>query len=170
MPDDIPAFPPRSRLFAADAIDLRVAGRLAARRRALGLDASVLDTVLGFREGSVARFEACVSRIGCAQLYRLAHVLDVDIDWFFADDATIDPSSAVQAPVDDAETSKAAMQARRFLSLVMRLDLTVQAEVGAMVKAIADTFARGEDAAAMAHRPSARRGCEQDMQPPHYPG
>lgn len=167
MPDDTPAFPPRSRLFSADAIDLRVAGRLAARRRALGLDASVLDTVLDFREGTVARFEACASRIGCAQLYRLADVLDVDIDWFFADEAATDPGGSAQAPgVDDG---KAAMQVRRFLSLVVRLDRSVQAEVAAMVKAIADSFARGEDAAAVSPRLAARRPRERDLQPPHHP-
>ena len=86
----------------------------------------MLDTVLDFREGTVGRLEACVSRIGCAQLYRLAHVLDVDIDWFFADDATIDPGSGAQDPGDDAEAGKAAMQARRFLSLFVRLDRGVQ--------------------------------------------
>ena len=154
MPDDTPAFLPRSRLFSADAIDLRVAARLSARRRALGLDASLLDTILGFREGTVARFEACASRIGSAQLYRLAQVLDVDIDWFFAQ-GPIDRGDGAPQPFDEGDAGKEVVQARRFLSLVARLDRGVQLEVGAMVRAIACSTHRGEDPVAQPAEPAA---------------
>jgi transcriptional regulator with XRE-family HTH domain len=167
VPDDTPALPPRSRLFAADTIDLRVAARLSARRGVLGLDASLLDTILHFREGTVARFEACASRIGASQLYRLAHVLDVDIDWLFADDAAIDQSDAELHPLAGDKDGKEAVQARRFLSLVAQLDRGVQLEIGAIVKAIANSTRRDEPAATPRPEPAApRRSAKKAQLPP----
>jgi hypothetical protein len=166
VPDENPGFPPRSRLFAADAIDLRVAGRLSARRRALGLDASLLDTVLDFREGTVARFEACTSRIGPSQLYRLVRVLDVDIDWFFAEDAVIDQSDGQLKLFDGGDNGKDVVQARRFLSLVVRLDRGVQLEMGTMVKAIANSTRRDDKGATAPPPEPAAPGSEKHPRPP----
>lgn len=134
--------PPRSRLFAADPIDLRVCARLAARRRALRLDAGLLDLVLGLREGTIERLEAGESRIGSAHLYRLAHALEVSIDWFFAEEteAPAAEKGALQAhPLASPGDPDEAAQARRFLAFYDRLpDACVRAEISAIVRALAE--------------------------------
>lgn len=70
-----------------DAIDLRVASRLRHRRRELRLDPRMLDIVIDEPPGTVERFEAAERRVTAAHLFRLAQALNVDIAYFFAEDA-----------------------------------------------------------------------------------
>jgi transcriptional regulator with XRE-family HTH domain len=76
--------PPNQRL---DAIDLRVASRLRQRRRELQVDPRMLDIVIGEPAGTVARLEAGERRISAAHLFRLGQALNVDVPYFFAEDA-----------------------------------------------------------------------------------
>ena len=69
MPDSHDTLP---ELLSGDPISRRVCRRLAARRRALGLEAALLDLILGLREGTVQRLESGRGRIGPAYLLRLA--------------------------------------------------------------------------------------------------
>lgn len=84
-----------------DAIDLRVASRLRYRRRELQLDPRMLDIVIGEPTGTVERFETAERRIAAVHLFRLGQALNVDISYFFAQDAC---EGAVQGTrADEAE-------------------------------------------------------------------
>ncbi|HYN38398.1 MAG TPA: helix-turn-helix transcriptional regulator [Rhodospirillales bacterium] len=117
-----------------DAVALRVRARLVAARRAAGLEPELLDAVCGLREGTVARLEAGLSRIAPVHLFRLAAVFDVDVDWFFADDARL-PSLA-PLPTDHP-AAPSVEEARRFLAAFARLaDGPVRAEIRELVGAL----------------------------------
>jgi transcriptional regulator with XRE-family HTH domain len=77
--------PHRSRPL--DAIDLRVALRLRNRRRELQVDPAILDIVIGEPAGTVARFEAAERRIPASILFRLGEALNVDVPYFFVEEA-----------------------------------------------------------------------------------
>ncbi|MBK8173955.1 MAG: helix-turn-helix transcriptional regulator [Rhodospirillales bacterium] len=140
MPDDYKASPRRTRLFAADPMDRQVASRLAARRRVLHLDSELIDLVLGFRAGTTARLETGESRIGPSHIFRLAAILDVDVEWFFADEAD-EHRPHRQRPTLQASPDDVA-QARRFLAHFARLrDHTVRDEIRELVQALADRAA-----------------------------
>ena len=81
-----------------DAIDLRVASRLRHRRRELRLDPRMLDIVIGEPAGTVERFETAERRIVAAHLFRLGQALNVDISYFFAEDASEDADEAEDPP------------------------------------------------------------------------
>lgn len=71
-----------------DAIDLRVASRLRNRRRELQVDPATLDIVIGEPVGTVAQFEEAKRRIPAAHLFRLGQALNVDVPYFFVEDAS----------------------------------------------------------------------------------
>ncbi|MGE5778365.1 MAG: helix-turn-helix domain-containing protein [Hyphomicrobiales bacterium] len=94
---------PRTKAFAADAIDRRVSARLAARRRQLGIDRGLLDLTLEVSDGTVERLETGRARIAPSHLFRLADILNVSVDWFFADaDAEAPPAEPLFSS-DNAE-------------------------------------------------------------------
>ena len=84
-----------------DAIDLQVASRLRQRRRELQLDPRVLDIVIGEPAGTVERFETAERRIAAVHLFRLGQALNVDISYFFSEDAC--EGAAQGARADEAE-------------------------------------------------------------------
>ena len=102
MPHDR-ALLPRTKVFVADAIDCRVAARLAARRRRLGIDRGLLDLLLDVRDGTVERLETGRSRIAPSCLFRLANILDVSVDWFFDEAASEAPPAE---PVSSARSAE----------------------------------------------------------------
>jgi transcriptional regulator with XRE-family HTH domain len=85
-----------------DAIDLRVASRLRQRRRDLQLDPRMLDIVIGEAPGTIERFEKAERRIAAAQLFRLGQALDVDISYFFTQDACESAAQEADARADEA--------------------------------------------------------------------
>ena len=115
MPHDRALFP-RTKVFVADAIDRRVSARLAARRRAVGIDRALLDLLLDARAGTVERLETGRSRIGPRRLFQLARLLDVPMGWFF-DEARSE--TALADPV--ARCGERRAEARRFLALYARI-------------------------------------------------
>lgn len=133
--------------FTADPIDRRVAARLSARRRALGLSPALLDMILGLRDGTVERFEAGESRISASHLYRLAHVFDVKVDWFFTEPESSEsrsPGSTSTSRKHDSKRRHAgeAAEARRFLHFFTHLhNPAVRRNVREIVKAIAESDA-----------------------------
>ncbi len=132
---------PRTKLFAADPIDLRVAARLSARRRALGLSPALLDMILGLRDGTIERLESGESRISASHLFHLAHVFEVNIDWFFAEpEASGTGDVAQQQQQQQQQEPSEAMEARRFLNFFSRLsNPAVSRQVRDIVKAIAES-------------------------------
>jgi transcriptional regulator with XRE-family HTH domain len=131
---------PRTRVFVADAIDLRVAARLAARRRMLGIERDLLDLLLDARDGTVERLESGRSRISPGRLFRLADILDVPIGWFF-DEAEAEAPSA-QPPFSGVCAERQA-EALRFVALYARVaDPRVRAEIREMVRSLAVASSR----------------------------
>jgi transcriptional regulator with XRE-family HTH domain len=125
--------PSRTKLFAADRIDRRVAGRIAARRQELGITSALLDLLLGARDGTVKRLETGRSRITPGHLLGLASILDVSVDWFFAEW----PAASPPPPLACSDIGKAA-QVRRFAALFLRIaDPKVRSEIRQMVRSIA---------------------------------
>ena len=86
-----------------DAIDLRVASRLRHRRRELRLDPRMLDIVIDEPPGTVERFEAAERRVTAAHLFRLAQALNVDIPYFFAEDACERAAQDASKRADEAK-------------------------------------------------------------------
>ena len=138
---------PRTKLFAADPVDRRVAGRISARRRALGLTPSLLDMILGLRDGTVERLESGESRIAPTHLYHLAHVFEVNIDWFFTEPECASEDED-EDETDEPDGDEEANEARRFLNFFSRLsNPAVSRHVREMVKAIAESDAWSDQAA-----------------------
>jgi transcriptional regulator with XRE-family HTH domain len=86
-----------------DAIDLRVASRLRHRRRELRLDPRMLDIVIGEPAGTVERFEAAERRLTAAHLFRLGQALNVDIPYFFVEDAREGAAQDASERADEVE-------------------------------------------------------------------
>jgi transcriptional regulator with XRE-family HTH domain len=112
MPSDPPSPPAQ-----ADPLDRRIAERLRARRLELGVDPSLLDAALDLRPGSVHRFEGGRRPIPASILYRLARMLDADLDAFFRDQ---EPVAAV--PPAEPTAPDPAAAARRLLEVYRQLD------------------------------------------------
>lgn len=84
----------------------RVLGeRLGRRRRALGLDVASLESAIGARTGALAAIEQGRGELSASELYGLAAVLDVSVDYFFARAApTKEMKAARKAGIVDEET------------------------------------------------------------------
>ena len=126
---------PRTKVFVADAIDVRVSARLAARRREVGIDRGLLDLLLDVRDGTVERLETGRSRIAPSRLFRLARILEVPIDWFFDEAQSESPPAE---PVSSRDGAERQAEARRFLALYARIaDQNARAEIREMVRSLA---------------------------------
>jgi len=66
-------------------IERHIGGRLAGRRRQLGLSARALDLALKVSPGGTARFEKGERSLSAAQLLALTDILGVPLDYFFED-------------------------------------------------------------------------------------
>lgn len=83
----------------------RVLGeRLGRRRRALGLDVASLESAIGARRGTLAAVERGRGELLASELYSLAAVLDVSVDYFFERAAlTKETKAARKAGIGDEE-------------------------------------------------------------------
>lgn len=125
-----------------DAVALRVRTRLAAGRRALGLEPELLDVVCGLRRGTIARLEAGQSRVTPLHLYRLATVLDVEIDWFFADT----PSAPPRAPVAVPASRPGYNEMEQFLAVFAHLgNGRIRTEIRGLLQAVANRACGNHD-------------------------
>lgn len=123
-------------LVKDDAIATRVRLRLAFRRRALGLAPELLDVVCGLRRGTIARLESGKSRVTALHLFRLAAVLDVGIDWFFA---TAEPLPRHPELSAAAQQGPGYDEMRQFLEVFVHLDSRrIRAEIRGLIDAVAD--------------------------------
>lgn len=120
----------------SDGLDDRIALRLRQRRRELALDPRILDIVIGESQGTVAKFEAGVRRIGPAQLFRLCEALDVSIEYFFDEHATVDGSEPEEAPEPDPHMLTEAERFTRTFALLP--DRRVRRRLLNLIKTIAD--------------------------------
>ena len=72
----------KSQLHPAKALARHLGGRLARRRRELGMTAADLDKSISVPAGSVSRLEAEAKRMDAVQLYTLSRALDVPMMYF----------------------------------------------------------------------------------------
>ena len=67
----------------AERVDVHLGRRLRARRRALGLTQDDVGRALDVRFQQIQKYEAGLSRMSAACLWRLSTLLDVNIRYFF---------------------------------------------------------------------------------------
>jgi transcriptional regulator with XRE-family HTH domain len=134
-----------------DAIDRRIAGRLRLRRVQLKIQPAAVEMAVGLRSGALKRFEGAVRPIPASLLFRLATLLEVDVDYFFAADAAAEarapqPPSPESAAADGAQRDLA--EARRFLAFYTHLqDGEVRRQVRELVRSIAGGSGAGSSGA-----------------------
>lgn len=106
-----------SGLPKAKALDRHLGGRLARRRRELGMTASELDGAISAPPGSVSRLEAGAKRMDAAQLYTLSRALDVPVMYFF-EKAPV----ALLSDPGDAPGPETVEEAKRFIKAYFKID------------------------------------------------
>lgn len=66
-------------------VDVYVGARIKARRRMLNLSQEELSQKLGLTFQQIQKYERAVNRVGASRLWDISRVLDVSMDFFFAD-------------------------------------------------------------------------------------
>ncbi len=66
-------------------IDVHVGSRVRLRRTLLGMSQTQLGEKLGITFQQIQKYERGVNRISASRLYRLSHILDVPVSFFFDD-------------------------------------------------------------------------------------
>ncbi|MCH8347787.1 MAG: helix-turn-helix transcriptional regulator [Proteobacteria bacterium] len=68
-----------------DPIDIHVGSRVRVRRTLLGMSQEKLGNALGLTFQQIQKYERGANRIGSSRLYKLSHILDVPVGYFFED-------------------------------------------------------------------------------------
>ena len=106
-----------SQLHPAKALARHLGGRLARRRRELGMTAPDLDWAISAPVGSVSRLEAGAKRMTAAQLYALSRALDVPVMYFFENSPVAPPSGPGDSP-----KSETVEEAERLIDAYYKID------------------------------------------------
>ena len=123
----------KSQLHPAKALARHLGGRLALRRRELGMTAADLDKSISVPAGSVSRLEAEAKRMDAVQLYTLSRALDVPMMYFFENSPVSLPSDLGHAP--RPETVEEAV---RFIDAYFKIDdPKVRRDILGLLKAVA---------------------------------
>jgi len=136
MPDDsIRPHPPQpSRI---DGMDLHVAARLKQRRLQLQIEPQLLDVAISERSGTIERVERGKKRLAASQLYKLAVVLGVSVQYFFNNDVQgddPDDHKVTELPTTD---QKALMDAKRFARALARIPSpAIRRMIGDLLKSL----------------------------------
>src|SRR6266851_4174111 len=75
-------------------VDVHVGSRVRLRRTLLGLSQEKLGEAIGLTFQQVQKYERGANRIGASRLHELGTVLDVPVEFFFAD---LDPAKLLPA-------------------------------------------------------------------------
>ena len=115
-------------------LERHIGGRLAGRRRQLGLSARALDLALTVSPGSTARFEKGERSLSAAQLLALTDVLGVPLEYFFEGSRAFSPPSP--KPNDDVPTPEMIREMEHFLAKYMLIGNTkVRRDLLSLLKA-----------------------------------
>ena len=68
-----------------DPIDIHVGSRVRMRRTLLGMSQEKLGNALSLTFQQIQKYERGANRIGSSRLYKLSHILDVPVGYFFED-------------------------------------------------------------------------------------
>jgi transcriptional regulator with XRE-family HTH domain len=71
----------------ASKVDRHVGARLRLRRNVVGLTPQQVAEAIGTPTQQLAKYEAGINRISAVRLYKLAHILNVPVSYFFDDSA-----------------------------------------------------------------------------------
>ena len=77
---------------APNPIDRHVGSRVRMRRMMLGMSQEKLGNALGLTFQQVQKYEKGTNRIGASRLQQIAHILQVQVSFFFEGAPTIGPS------------------------------------------------------------------------------
>ena len=72
-------------MSAPDPIDVHVGSRVRMRRKLLGMSQEKLGKALGLTFQQIQKYEKGANRIGSSRLYKLSHIMDVPVGYFFED-------------------------------------------------------------------------------------
>ena len=73
------------KMSTPDPIDIHVGSRVRMRRTLLGMSQEKLGNALGLTFQQIQKYERGANRIGSSRLYKLSHILDVPVAYFFDD-------------------------------------------------------------------------------------
>ena len=73
------------KMSTPDPIDVHVGSRVRMRRTLLGMSQEKLGNALGLTFQQIQKYERGANRIGSSRLYKLSHILDVPVAYFFDD-------------------------------------------------------------------------------------
>ncbi len=81
--------------FGPHPVDVHVGSRVRLRRTLLGMSQTDLGKALGVTFQQFQKNERGFNRIGASRLYRLSHVIDVPLSYFFDDMPPLEEADAV---------------------------------------------------------------------------
>ncbi len=106
MKEMTPIKPSKRQLFSPDPVDVHVGGRLRLRRKMAGMSQTDLANQIDVTFQQVQKYERGANRIGASRLYKIAHVLDTPISFFFEQAETKLPGYSVAVPQDVRESEE----------------------------------------------------------------
>lgn len=98
---------------AADPRDREIGRRVRAQRHAKGFSQKKLAEEIGVKFQQVQKYESGVNRIGSGRLQRIAEVLGVSVDFFFADEP-MTRSGEARSLLDDLQVEGAVRLVRAY--------------------------------------------------------
>lgn len=128
-------------------IDMHVGSRLRMRRTLLGMSQEKLGKALGLTFQQVQKYERGANRIGSSRLFKLSHILDVPVGYFF-DDMGENASRSKQSnrETDPAVYDREELTKRETLELVRAYyrisNPAIRKRTFELVKSIASEFKR----------------------------
>ncbi|MBR2299178.1 MAG: helix-turn-helix transcriptional regulator [Alphaproteobacteria bacterium] len=88
-------------------VDVHVGNRIKWRRKVLNLSQQQMAEKLGLTFQQIQKYEKGLNRVGASRLWDIAQVLNVSMDFFFADmDQSVKGQSPMMLNKDDEETAK----------------------------------------------------------------
>ncbi|MBP5615280.1 MAG: helix-turn-helix transcriptional regulator [Alphaproteobacteria bacterium] len=89
---------------APNPVDVHVGARIKLRRKLLGMSQQKMADILGLTFQQVQKYEKGYNRVGASRLWDISRVLNVSMDFFFADmDAGIEEQSPMMLNTDDGQ-------------------------------------------------------------------
>lgn len=86
-------------------VDVHVGARIKLRRKLLGMSQQKMADILGLTFQQVQKYEKGYNRVGASRLWDISRVLNVSMDFFFADmDAGIEGQSPMMLNTDFAQS------------------------------------------------------------------
>lgn len=127
-----------------DPIDIHVGSRVRMRRTLLGMSQEKLGNALGLTFQQIQKYERGANRIGSSRLYKLSHILDVPVGYFFDDMPSLTGRQARGLSDSGAEAFEQDKLAKRETLELVRAyykitDPKVRKKTFELVKAVANS-------------------------------